>query len=73
MPKLPKGMFKRKGRSGWYMRLFRNGGERWVSLGADYAHVRVDVDVSFVVCDSHVCCCRGAAKWRHQHQEVEID
>jgi integrase len=37
MPKLPKGVFKRKGRSGWYMRLFRNGGERWVSLGADFA------------------------------------
>ena len=37
MPKLPKGMFRRKGRPGWYMRLFRGGGERWVSLGADYA------------------------------------
>jgi integrase len=29
-------MFRRKGRSGWYMRLYRAGGERWVSLGADY-------------------------------------
>ena len=37
MPKLPKGMFKRKGRPGWYMRLFRGGGERWVSLGDDFA------------------------------------
>src|SRR5207249_9255686 len=37
MPKLPKGMFRRKGRPGWYMRLFRNGGERWVSLRADFA------------------------------------
>ena len=37
MPKLPKGMFRRKGRPGWYMRLFRGGGERWVSLGADFA------------------------------------
>jgi integrase len=36
MPKLPKGMFRRKGRSGWYMRLFRNGGERWVSLGSEF-------------------------------------
>jgi integrase len=37
MPKLPKGMFKRNGRPGWYMRLFRGGGERWVSLGDDFA------------------------------------
>jgi len=37
MPKLPKGMFKRKGRPGWYMRIFRSGGERWVSLGIDFA------------------------------------
>jgi len=36
MPKLPKGMFRRKGRPGWYMRLYRAGGERWVSLGTDY-------------------------------------
>jgi len=37
MPRMPKGMFRRKGRSGWYMRLFRSGGERWVSLGTDFA------------------------------------
>ena len=37
MPKLPKGMFRRKGRPGWYMRLYRSGCERWVSLGADFA------------------------------------
>ena len=37
MPKLPKGMFKRKGRPGWYMRIFRSGGERWVALGTDFA------------------------------------
>src|SRR5262245_42614542 len=37
MPRFPQGMFRRKGRSGWYMRLYRAGGERWVSLGADYA------------------------------------
>ena len=37
MPKLPQGMFRRKGRPGWYMRLYRAGGERWVSLGADFA------------------------------------
>jgi integrase len=30
-------MFRRKGRPGWYIRLFQNGRERWVSLGADYA------------------------------------
>jgi integrase/recombinase XerD len=29
-------MFKRKGRQGWYMRVYRGGGERWVSLGADF-------------------------------------
>ena len=34
MPKLLKGMFKR-GRS-YYVRLRRNGGDRWVSLGSDY-------------------------------------
>jgi MOSC domain-containing protein YiiM len=37
MPKLPKGMFKRKGRPGWYMRIFRSGGEQWISLGDDFA------------------------------------
>ena len=37
MPKLPKGMFRRKGRPGWYVRLFRGGRERWQSLGADFA------------------------------------
>ena len=37
VPKLPKGMFRRKGRPGWYIRLFSGGRERWVSLGADYA------------------------------------
>lgn len=36
MPKLPKGMFRRKGRPGWYLRLYRGGRERWVSLGADF-------------------------------------
>ena len=36
MPKLPKGMFRRKGRPGWYMRLYRRS-ERWVSLGADFS------------------------------------
>ncbi len=36
MPKLPKGMFRRTGRPGWYIRLFRGGRERWVSLGADF-------------------------------------
>src|SRR5213083_957997 len=37
MPKLPKGMFRRKGRPGWYVRLFRGGRERWQSLGSDFA------------------------------------
>ena len=37
MPKLPKGMFRRTGRPGWYIRLFRGDRERWVSLGADFA------------------------------------
>lgn len=36
MPKLPKGMFKRKDRPGWYVRVYRAGRERLVSLGADY-------------------------------------
>lgn len=36
MPKLPKGMFKRKGRSGWYLRVFRGGRERWVALGSEF-------------------------------------
>lgn len=39
MPKLPREMFRRKGRPGWCMRLYRAGHERWVSLGADYAKV----------------------------------
>src|SRR5512134_293582 len=37
MPKLPKGMFRRKGGGSWYVRLFRGGRERWVSLGTDFA------------------------------------
>ncbi len=37
MPKLPKGMFRRKNRPGWYVRVYRGGGERWVSLGTDFA------------------------------------
>jgi len=36
MPKVPKGMFRRKERGSWYVRLFRGGRERWVSLGADF-------------------------------------
>lgn len=36
MPKLPNGMFCRKGRPGWYIRLYRSGRERWVSLGTEY-------------------------------------
>ncbi len=36
MPKLPKGMFKRKGSPSWYLRLYRGGRERWVSLGDDF-------------------------------------
>lgn len=30
-------MFKRKGRPGWYMRLYRSGGEHWFALGDDFA------------------------------------
>ena len=37
MPKLPRGMFRRKGRPGWYVRLYQGGRERWLSLGIDYA------------------------------------
>ncbi len=36
MPKLPKGMFRWAGRPGWYIRLYRGGRERWVSLGAEF-------------------------------------
>ncbi len=36
MPKLPRGMFRRKGRPGWYARLYRGGREKWVSLGEDF-------------------------------------
>ncbi len=36
MPKLPKGMFRRAGRPGWYIRLYRGGHERWVSLGTEF-------------------------------------
>ena len=38
MPKLPRGMFTRKGRQGWYTRLYRGGRERWVSLGTDFGN-----------------------------------
>ena len=40
MPKLPKGLFKRKGRSGWYLRVFRGGREKWVALGSDFTVAR---------------------------------
>lgn len=36
MPKLPKGMFSRKDRPGWYVRVHRAGREKWVSLGTDF-------------------------------------
>ena len=36
MPKLPKGMFRRKEGGSWYVRLFRGGCERWISLGRDF-------------------------------------
>lgn len=36
MPKLPAGMFKRKGRQGYYLRLYRGGEERYIALGADF-------------------------------------
>jgi hypothetical protein len=36
MPKLPAGMFKRKGRPGYYLRLYRGGRERYLALGTDY-------------------------------------
>lgn len=34
MPRVPKGMFKRKGR-GWYTRIHAGGKDRWVALGKD--------------------------------------
>ena len=36
MPKLPKGMFRRKPGGSWYLRLHRGGRDRWVSLGSDF-------------------------------------
>lgn len=36
MPRPLKGMVKRKDRPGWYLRTFRNGGEKWVKLDDDY-------------------------------------
>src|SRR5262249_31928996 len=37
MAKLPKRVFRRTGRPGWYIRLYRGGRERWQSLGTDVA------------------------------------
>lgn len=36
MPKPPKGMFRRPGRSAWYTRRRVNGKDRWIALGADF-------------------------------------
>lgn len=36
MPKLPKGMFRRRGRPGWYVRVYRGGRERLVALGDNF-------------------------------------
>ena len=36
MPKLPKGLFRRKPGGRWYLRLHRGGRDRWVSLGSDF-------------------------------------
>ncbi len=36
MPTLPAGMFKRKDREGYFLRLFRDGRERYASLGTDF-------------------------------------
>ena len=37
MPKLPKGMFRRRDRRSYYARIFEGGQERWVSLGVEYS------------------------------------
>ena len=37
MPRLPRGMFRRKGTRSFYTRVYENGRETWLSLGADYA------------------------------------
>src|SRR5262249_21747825 len=36
MPRPPQGMFRRKDRPGWYVRLYRGGRERLLSVGTDY-------------------------------------
>src|SRR5262245_46013789 len=36
MPRTPKGMFRRDGRSGWYLRLYSGGRERVQALGSDF-------------------------------------
>src|SRR5690348_9701841 len=43
------------------------------SFVADHAHGAVDVYVPVVVCDPHVRGCRRAAKWRHQHEQIETN
>ena len=40
MPKLPKNMVRRKGRSGYYFREKRRGKVTWIALGNDYQEAR---------------------------------
>ena len=40
MPKLPKNMVRRKGRSGYYFREKRRGKVTWIALGSDYQEAR---------------------------------
>ncbi len=40
MPKLPRGMVRKKGRRGYYFRAATGGKETWIPLGSDYTQGR---------------------------------
>src|SRR6185369_10145164 len=37
------------------------------------AHRRSHVDVTLFICDPDVRSCRGPSKWRHKHEQIELD
>lgn len=64
MPKLPRGMFKRKGR-GYYTRRWVNGRDRWISLGTDFEEASRKLRESSVrdVPAVHLSVRLAAGKW----------
>lgn len=69
MPKLPKGIFRRSNRPGYWTRDRRNGGDRWIALGSDLevARCRLRESRGDVASGPSVTVKQAAAKWLAQY------